>query len=217
MSNPKDFLVGSLGRLGPGRDRRTEDCLSCSGSPRTRGLLCSQLWQRFVHLSYAQPWNASCSGLWQRFVHLSYAQPRKPSCSAGGWLLNKCWLNKLNEQTNLVLVACMLSPISHAQLCAHQAPLSMGFSRQEPTGVGCCAFFQGIFLTQGSNSHHLHLLHWQAGSLPLVPPGNDFQVSSNICLLLFCNNKILKSIANFMTHQNKDYTLQPSLLLDVSM
>ena len=28
--------------------------------------------------------------------------------------------------------------------------------------------FQGIFLTQGSN---LHLLHWQTGSLPLVPPG----------------------------------------------
>ena len=31
------------------------------------------------------------------------------------------------------------------------------------TGVGCHALFQGIFLTQGSNPHLLHLLHWQAG------------------------------------------------------
>ena len=38
------------------------------------------------------------------------------------------------------------------------------------TGVGCHALLQGIFPTQGSNQH-LCLLHWQAGSLPLVPPG----------------------------------------------
>ena len=37
------------------------------------------------------------------------------------------------------------------------------------TGVGCHFLFQGIFPTQGSNLHHLHLLHWQAGSLPLAP------------------------------------------------
>ena len=29
---------------------------------------------------------------------------------------------------------------------------------------------QGIFLAQGLNLCLLHLLHWQAGSLPLVPP-----------------------------------------------
>ena len=40
------------------------------------------------------------------------------------------------------------------------------------TGVGCHhALLQGISSTQGSNSCHLHLLHWQVGSLPLVPPG----------------------------------------------
>ena len=33
--------------------------------------------------------------------------------------------------------------------------------------MGCHFFLQGIFLTQGSNPH---LLHWQANSLPLVPP-----------------------------------------------
>ena len=38
-----------------------------------------------------------------------------------------------------------------------------------------CHVLQGIFLTQGSNSHHLHLLHWQMSSknLPLVPPGKS--------------------------------------------
>ena len=37
----------------------------------------------------------------------------------------------------------------------------------------CChAFLQGnLFLTQGLNPFLLHLLHWQAGSLPLAPPG----------------------------------------------
>ena len=51
---------------------------------------------------------------------------------------------------------------------ACQAPLSMGFSRQEYWS-GCHALLQGIFLTQGSDPHLLYLLRWQVGSLPLVP------------------------------------------------
>ena len=39
------------------------------------------------------------------------------------------------------------------------------------TGVGCHALLQGIYPTQGSNPCLLCLLHWQAGSLPLAPPG----------------------------------------------
>ena len=39
------------------------------------------------------------------------------------------------------------------------------------TGVGCHFLPQGIFLTQGLNPPLLHLLHWQADSLPLEPPG----------------------------------------------
>ena len=31
------------------------------------------------------------------------------------------------------------------------------------------ALLQGIFPTQGLNPHLLHLLRWQAGSLPVVP------------------------------------------------
>ena len=46
-----------------------------------------------------------------------------------------------------------------------------GDSPGKNTGVGCHALFQGIFLTQGSNTCLSCLLHWQAGSLPLLPPG----------------------------------------------
>ena len=52
---------------------------------------------------------------------------------------------------------------------ACQAPLSMGLSRQEYWS--CHALLQGIFPPQGLNLSLLCLLHWQAGSLPLVPPG----------------------------------------------
>ena len=47
---------------------------------------------------------------------------------------------------------------------AHQAPLSVGSSRQE---YWLLALLQGIFLTQGSNPRLLCLLHGQTGSLLL--------------------------------------------------
>ena len=51
--------------------------------------------------------------------------------------------------------------------------------------MGCHVLFQGIFLTQGSNPHLLCLLHWQAGSLPLVPPGSEVKVAQSCPTL--CN------------------------------
>ena len=36
----------------------------------------------------------------------------------------------------------------------------------------CSFLLQGIFPIQGLNLHSLLLLHWQADSLPLVPPGS---------------------------------------------
>ena len=38
--------------------------------------------------------------------------------------------------------------------------------------MDCHALLQGIFLTHGLNQCLLRLLHWQAGSLPLPPPGS---------------------------------------------
>ena len=59
----------------------------------------------------------------------------------------------------------------------------MGFSRQE-IRAGHHALLQGIFPTQGSNSHLLCLLHWQVSSLPLVLPGKPTHTHTHIIYLL---------------------------------
>ena len=59
----------------------------------------------------------------------------------------------------LCQVASVVSDSVTPCTIARQAPLSMGFSRQEYwSGLPCPPL--GIFLTQGLNPH---LLHWQAG------------------------------------------------------
>ena len=61
---------------------------------------------------------------------------------------------------------------------ARQAPLSMGFSRQEYWSE-LSFLLQGIFQTQGSNPHLLYLLHWQTGSLSRVLPGKHSKTKVN--------------------------------------
>ena len=67
----------------------------------------------------------------------------------------------------LVAKLCMTlwDPVNCRLLCPWNSP-------GKNTGVGCHSLFQGIFLTQGSKSCLLCLLHWQAASLPLAPVGN---------------------------------------------
>ena len=66
---------------------------------------------------------------------------------------------------------------------AHQAPLSLGFSRQEYwRGLPCPS--PGDLPGPGiSNQCLLCLLHWQAGSLPLASPGkpqiNQYSILKN--------------------------------------
>jgi len=57
----------------------------------------------------------------------------------------------------------------------------MGFFRQEYWS-GCPCPSPGIFPTQGLNLHLLHLLHWQAGSLPLAPPGKLHIICVCVCV-----------------------------------
>ena len=70
----------------------------------------------------------------------------------------------------------MLSRFSHVQLftilwtIACQAPLSMGFSRQEYwSGLPCPP--PGDLPHPGTEPSLLRRLHWQVNSLPLAPPG----------------------------------------------
>ena len=64
-----------------------------------------------------------------------------------------------------------------------------GDSPGKDTELGCHALLQGLFLTQGSNSHPFCLRHWQAGSLPPAPPGKAILytrlVKSRAILLVF--------------------------------
>ena len=52
----------------------------------------------------------------------------------------------------------------------HHVLLSLGLSWN--TGVSYDFLLQEIFQTLGSDSHLLHLLHWQADSLPLSHLGS---------------------------------------------
>ena len=75
----------------------------------------------------------------------------------------------------LMLLLLLLSRFSRVHLfatpwtAARQAPLSMGFPRQEACGGFCHCLLQGIFLTQGRNAC---LLHWQAGPSPRSHQGS---------------------------------------------
>ena len=73
-----------------------------------------------------------------------------------------------------LFTACVRLVFSYVRFCetqwtiARQAPLSMGFSRQEYWS-GLPSPPPGKFPDQGSNPSLLCLLHWQTGSLPLAP------------------------------------------------
>ena len=71
---------------------------------------------------------------------------------------------------------CMLSPFSPVQLFLSlwTEPARLLCPWDSPgknTEVGCHAFLQGIFSTQGLNPSLLGVLYRQADSLPLVTPG----------------------------------------------
>ena len=59
---------------------------------------------------------------------------------------------------------------------AHQAPLSMGFSRQEYwSGLPCPS--PGDLPDPGIKPTSLCLPHWQVGCLPLAPPGKPSETT----------------------------------------
>ena len=85
---------------------------------------------------------------------------------------------RVNWETN-TFTLCVLNHFSHVQLCnptdcSPSGSLCPWDSPGKNTGVGCHFLLLGIFLTQGLNLHVLCLLHWQVGSLSLVPPHSLF-------------------------------------------
>ena len=69
------------------------------------------------------------------------------------------------------------------------------YSPGKNTGVGCQALLQGIFCTRDwQNLYLLGNMHWQVGSLPLVPPGNPrSKIQDNKSELISAYNFILNN------------------------
>ena len=85
-----------------------------------------------------------------------------------------------------------------------------GNSPGRNTGVGCHALLQGIFPTQGLNSCLLHVLHWQAGSLPLVLPRKPQGVQLFIALLLFSRSVVSDSFRPYGLQHTRPPSPSPS-------
>ena len=86
---------------------------------------------------------------------------------------------------------------------ARQAPLSMGFSRQEHWVA--IFLFEGIFPTQESNPC---LLHWQVDSLPLSHQGSHIYAS-----LIRPDRPPAKSVSELRTGGQIPHSGHPTLLL----
>ena len=70
----------------------------------------------------------------------------------------------------MVLVLSHVRLSASTRTVARRLPCPWNFPGKN-TGADCHFLLQGISLTQGLNPCLLRLLHWQAGSLPLVTPG----------------------------------------------
>ena len=107
---------------------------------------------------------------WKLFHTFSFSPVSWPtdwlgasSCGAGGCVTPVSWERKVVNCAFKELSPYHAQLLSHVQLFAalctvdHQAPLSMGFSRQECWSEYCHFLLQGIFLIQRSN---LCLISW---------------------------------------------------------
>ena len=93
----------------------------------------------------------------------------------------RCWaLSEWEPVRHVLLLSARCLHAKSLQSCPTlRSPVDLsspgfsvhGDSPGKNTGVGCHALLQGIFPIQGLNPSLSCLLPWQAGSLPLAPPG----------------------------------------------
>ena len=104
------------------------------------------------------------------------------SAPAPGWANGACAAECVLHARSLPSRPALCDPVDRRParlLCPWDFP-------GKNAGVGCCALLQWIFLMQGLKLRLLNLPHWQAASLPLVPPGKPMRgdlwsKSHNLC------------------------------------
>ena len=110
-------------------------------------------------------------------------------------IVKSCWWIQWNNEdsgvsTGNCVCVCMVSQFSHVQLfvtlwtIAHQAPLSMGFSRQKYWSELPCPPPED-FPHPGIEPCLLFLRHWQAVSFPLAHLGSIVAVLAQLLSTLF--------------------------------
>ena len=124
---------------------------------------CTRKWVGYIYTHISPPsWPPSHS----------YPRPTPLGCHPPSWVactvqqLPTSYLFYIHVRSHVSVMSYSLWPYGRV---AGQAPLSMGFSRQEYWS-GCHALFQGIFSTHGSNPRLLNLLHCRLIFLLAEPP-----------------------------------------------
>ena len=112
------------------------------------------------------------------------------------------WKSSHSSSDDLIPTRLFIFPLLlNAQSCNRLGDSPQGSSVHGPfpsknTGtVGCHTLLQGIFPTQGLNPGVLRLLRWQAGSLPLAPPGKHFPTKTAFMLALEERNVVTESFS----------------------
>ena len=108
-------------------------------------------------------------------------------------LLNSCVTSdRLSSCTSIIPSVCSVArsclTLYDLMECSLPDSSAHGNFPSENTGMGCHFLLQGIFPMQGLNLPLLHLLHWQADSLPLAPPGkphSTLHFNNFSCFLAF--------------------------------
>ena len=113
--------------------------------------------------------------------------------------------------------------LSHVRLfvtpwtVARQAPLSMGFSRQEHwSGLPCPP--PGDLPKPGTEPTSLSLLHWQSGSLPLAPLGSTCYLPKLVtwARLHFIHHHLFQTSHSAGQPHERHVPLEPSLAVSFS-
>ena len=133
--------------------------------------LLHDLW--LVECVDVETWIYRANGKFIRRLSLEEDQcPKPPHCSRVNCTYMHPWCF---TAWSLICVRLSVTPWT----VAHQAPLSMGFSRQEYWS-GCYFLLQTISPTQGLNPPLLCLLHWQVDALLLAPPGRSIYIHGGL-------------------------------------